>query len=250
MNDRAKRHLDRCNRVSDFATNNVADLAGTAGPQRLANLNQIIAQLTKAKASQGGGRAAARVTLIEGLRLDIQGISRTAHSIALEQLGFDQYFQPPAQINPAAILTTADIYLNHLIVAPTDDPATQAAKADRIAQFVANGLPTDFATQLQAHRTQIDDAKTAEDNLNTIGHESTHLIPGLVKQSIIECTVLDAIFRNVYKRRPDMLAGWVSAHHLEHAPVSAATKAKRAAAKAAKHGAKPSGGASEPGSAS
>ena len=243
MNDRAKRHFDRCIRVRDFATTNSADLAGTTGPQRLAKLEQIISQLTQAKAREAGGSAGPRVTLIAGLRRDLQDISRTARCIALDNLGFDQYFQPPAQINPAVILTTADSYLKQLIVDPAaDDPATQAAKAARIAQFVANGLPADFATQLQAHRVQIDEVKTAEDNLNSVGHENTHLILGLVQQSIIECTVLDAIFRNVYKQRSDLRAGWVSANHLEHAPVSAAAKAKRAAAKAAKRAAKKTGG--------
>ena len=234
MKDQYVRQLDRDIRVVDFSDANATEVTGTDAAVHLGKLKPLVVQLTKAKASQGGGSADAHAVLIEGLLLDIRLIHRTAHVIAQDVLGFEDFFPAVPAANPEAVLTTTDTILGNLIVDPADDPATQAAKADRIAKFVAHGMDADFATQLQTHRAQVDTVKTTEDNADSTGHENTGAIPGLVSAAIIECNYLDAIYQNKFRNRPDKLAAWLIANHVERAPVSAATKAKQAAKKAAK----------------
>ena len=234
MKDQYVRQLDRDIRVVDFSDANATEVTGTDAAVHLGKLKPLVVQLTKAKASQGGGSADAHAVLIEGLLLDIRLIHRTAHVIAQDVLGFEDFFPAVPAANPEAVLTTTDTILGNLIVDPADDPATQAAKADRIAKFVAHGMDADIATQLQTHRAQVDTVKTTEDNADSTGHENTGLIPKLVSAAIIECNYLDAIYQNKFKNRPDKLAAWLIANHVERAPVSAATKAKQAAKKAAK----------------
>ena len=234
MEDKYVRQLDRNIRVVDFSDANATEVTGTDAAVHLGKLKPLVTQLTTAKAGQGGGSADAHAVLIEGLTLDNRQIHRTAHAIAQDVLGFEDFFPAVPAMNPQAVLTTTDTILGNLIVDPADDPATQAAKADRVARFTAHGMDADFATQLQTHRAQIDTVKTTEDNLDTVGHENTGSIPGLVSQAIIECNYLDSIYQNKFKNRPDKLAAWVIANHVERPPVSAATKAKQAAKKAAK----------------
>ena len=234
MDDGSARQYARFVRVRDFAQTNITDAAGTDAAAHLAKIVLIVAGLEKKKSTQAHGSATPRNVLIAALHHDEEDLSRTAGAIGQEVLGFEQFFKLPTQRNPASILTAADIMLGNLIADPTDDAPTQAAKADRQTRFIAHGFASDFATTMQTHRGQIDDFKTTRDNEDSTGEESTAAIGTLVADGIKECVFLDAIFHNLYRDKADKMAGWVSAHHTERAPVSAATKAKQAAAKAAK----------------
>ena len=234
MEDKYVRQLDRDIRVGNFSDANATAVTGTDAALHVAKLKPLVASLTTAKARQGGGSAGPCAVLIEALLLDLRALHRTAHAIAQDVLGFEDCFPALPGANPAVVRTTCDTYLGNLIVAPADDPATQAAKADRVARFVAHGLDADFATQLQTHRAEIDTAITTEEDADTVGHENTGSIPALVSAAIIECNYLDSIYQNKFKNRPDKLAAWLIANHVERAPVSAATKAKQASAQAAK----------------
>ena len=149
----------------------------------------------------------------------------TARALAQDDPNYNVLFRPPESHNPHGLLTAADAILGHLIVAPTDDPATKTAKAARIAKFVGKGLPTDFAARLVADRSQIDDAHETENDADNDGVENTAAISRLVDEGMKECNSLDAIFHNVYTHNADKLTAWLSASHLQRVAKHAAAPA-------------------------
>ena len=228
MNDRSRRRYDKCKRAFNFATANASDVATTDAPQHITKLGNIIKGLDKSKASQAHGSAEPREVLIDALRLDMQDITRMARAIGQETVGFEKLFRAPASDTPSVILTTADTFIGNLIPTPTNDPATQAAKTDRQAKFVAHGFVPDFAATLQMHRSQIEDTEVAEDNADSKGEENTAAIGRLIAAGMIECNYLDAIFHVVYRSNRDKLAAWICENHLERAPQKAKTTTKTA----------------------
>ena len=219
MDDYSYVRYEKSGRVYDFGQANLADVAGTDATQHLTNLKTINDQLAKAKAGQNGGDATPFTVQVDVVRQQVQNITRTARAIGQDDPAYNTLFRPPKAFNPRAVTTAADAILGNLIVDPDkDDDAAKAAKAARIARFVAKGLPADFATQLQTDRDRIDDARTAEHDAFNEGVLSTAAIGRLVSDAMKECNNLDAIFHNVYAHNPDKLRAWLSASHLERVP--------------------------------
>ncbi len=225
MDDYSFARYDKFGRVLAFGQKNLTDVSATDAPAHLTKLGNILADLDKAKAGQGGGSATPVGVLRDVLRLDVQNITRTARALAQDDPNYNVLFRPPESHNPHGLLTAADAILGHLIVAPTDDPATKTAKAARIAKFVGKGLPTDFAARLVADRSQIDDAHETENDADNDGVENTAAISRLVDEGMKECNSLDAIFHNVYTHNADKLTAWLSASHLQRVAKHAAAPA-------------------------
>lgn len=116
------------------------------------------------------------------------------------------------------MLTTADNILGKLAVAPSDNAATQAAKAALVAKFVAHELPADFVQDLQDDRGAIDGAQDDIEGDEEEGVASTAAVGRLIKDGMKEVNYLDAIMHNKYSRDPDKLRAWQSASHIERAP--------------------------------
>lgn len=237
MNNRANRYSDMFGRVQTFGQNNAADFtAGSEGAKRFANLNPIITNLAKARAAQQGGGVAGKIARLEELRFDVQNITRTARAINQDEPGLTDQFPPPVSDSEGDLLAAADNILARLVAGPDDDDATKAAKAARVAQFVAHELPADFATYLQTDRTNVDKAQSDVETDDEEGVASTSAIERLIKAGMKEINYLDAIMHNKYSRSPDKLRAWQSARHIERAahrentpaPAPAPTPAKPA----------------------
>ena len=112
MNDREIRRYDAFGRVHTFGTTHTADFADASKCKVcLTNLGQIIAELDTAKAVQASGSPTAREVLLDGLRLDLQNVVRTAGAIAQDEPGFADQFRPPDGPGQTALLTATDAFL-------------------------------------------------------------------------------------------------------------------------------------------
>jgi hypothetical protein len=218
MDDRSSARYDMFVREVGFGRSNTADLNGTDASLHFDNLDQIIADLGKAKAGQNGGSAEAKDVLLDALRIDLQNITRTAAALAQDIPGFEKLFRPPAQPNPGALLTAADAAIANLVETPNDDADTKTAKSKRRARFVAKGLPAEFVQHLVDDRAAIDAARAVENQGDSEGVKNTALIGRLIVEGMKESNYLDAIFHNLYTRNPEKLRAWLSASHLERAP--------------------------------
>lgn len=224
MENKDKRYYEMFGRVISFGKENAADFdpaGSTTG--HFTTLGGIYVSLTTTSASQAHASADARLALVDALRHDIGDITRTASAIAQHDFGFDKLFPVPASNSPGAVLATADIIIVNLLPQTGDTPAEISDKAARVAQFVANEHPADFATQLAAHRAQIDTAVDSDNQKNEDGVQSTEDIHTLIRNGMIEVNYLDAAVRVKYKLNPGKLAAWTSASHIERASKSYVT---------------------------
>lgn len=206
-------------RVVSFGTDNTTDFpAGTDAQKRFANVRQIIQDLDKAKAGQQAGGNTAKAVLLDGLRLDIQNIARTASAIDLDEPGFADKFPFPPSGSDADLLTSADACIERLKEKPADDAATKAAKAALVAKFLAYELPAGFVQDLAEDRAAIEAAQDELESGRSSGVASTAAVGRLIREGAKEITHLDAIMHNKYARNPDKLRAWESASHIERAP--------------------------------
>jgi len=219
MNDRDKRRYDAFKRIQTFGDANAADFAaGGVAQTNFTSINQVITGLDNAKAGQVGNADTSLDTLHNAVRLDLQNITRTAAAIDQDEPGFADTFHPPKAYNPAALLTTADAFLQQLAVKPTDDAATKTAKTALVAKFAAHEMPANFVTNLQTDRAAItDEEKNLEsDSEDRVGN--TAVISPLIRQGMKALNTLDAIMHNKYGAQPAKLAAWTTASHIERDP--------------------------------
>ncbi|HEY5346203.1 MAG TPA: hypothetical protein VIK62_07650 [Verrucomicrobiae bacterium] len=223
--DKPETHrYDTFQRVKTFGTDSTADFApGGTAATNFTIITSVITGLDTAKAGQKPGKNTSKEVLVDGLRLDIQNITRTASAIALEQPGFADNFRPPVNGNEGTLLTTADKFLQQF-----------AAQPALVAQFVAHELPANFVTTLQNDRDAITTAHTQQETVREGGVGNTATIGQLIAQGMKALTTLDAIMHNKYAGQPAKMAAWLTAAHIERpakhaappAPAPAATPAK------------------------
>lgn len=218
MEDESFRYYQKFGRARDFATLNVADLAGTDGPLHLKTLTEIIGKLDEAGANQHRGSVVPVEVQIELIHHKLSNIARTAHSIARTERGFDDLFHAPKGSNPRDVLDAANRIVAHLLPEADDTADEIAAKSARVKRFTGLGMAADFATALQADVALVDTDRVEQHKDDTTGHQNTAAIGRLVKEGVNVCHLLDAIFHNVYVSNPDKLHAWVIANHVERAP--------------------------------
>jgi hypothetical protein len=218
MNDRDQRRYDRALRVQTFGRENAADFtAGSKAPGHFTAIDALIVQLDRAKAAQRPDRVS-KASLLDGLRLDLKNIARTARAIEKTEPGFAAVYRLPDDPTEAGLTTLADAVLGRLEDQPADSAAVKTAKAALRAKFVAYELPGDFVTDLRADRDAITAANRVNQGENQEGVESTALIGELLGKVNDEVVQLDTIMHNKYARQPEKLRAWQSASRVEHAP--------------------------------
>jgi hypothetical protein len=219
MEARIIRDCDMFGRVITFWKTNSADIpAGSKGATYSANLGIDRQKLVDAGATQKGGKVTAQNALLLTLDTDLQAIARTAHAIAQDVPGFDDRFAPPEHYNPGEVLATASAYLAQLAVAPSDDVATQAAKAARVTQFTDHALSATFVADLQAAVAAIGSVKDTHEAGREKGVSSTTATAQLARDGKKQVNYLDAIAQNLYKGNAEQLRAWDSASHIERDP--------------------------------
>jgi hypothetical protein len=118
--------------VQTFGNADAADFAaGSKAAGHFARLAQTVRDLDVEEARQDGGAATAKEVLFDSLRLDLQGIARTARAIDAGEPGFADRFRSPAGVNQKALLTAADAFAREFA-----DPAVAT-------KFLACELPAD-----------------------------------------------------------------------------------------------------------
>ncbi len=206
------------NRSVIFANTNSADIPATSkGAGYVTTLGGIYAQLLNAGALQKPTSVSAQNALILALDNKLGIMATTAQAYTAVEPGFDDAFPRCAHLNPHEVLATAKAYLAKLGAAQNDDAAATAAKAARVKVFVDHGMAATLVTDLQQDLTNIGTVSGTHEQSRETGVLSTEQINQLVTQGRIQRDLLGAIFTTVYANRPDKLAAWVSASHVEAA---------------------------------
>jgi len=217
-------------RADVFGNDHASEFAPTSeATTRFGNLKKIIKDLDIAKAGQGNEDVEARSVLMDGLRLDVQNIARTAAAIDQDEPGFAGKFPRPATGSDTDLLTAADKILAQLFVENTDSANVKAAKTALAAKFISKELDPNFVQNLQDDRAAIDDATHEFESSREGGVKNTAAIDRLIREGMKEINYLNAIVKNKYTRNPDKLRAWQSAIHIERAPQRAKTAAAPAA---------------------
>jgi hypothetical protein len=207
MNDRENRRYQMFGRVQTFGQNHQTDFASDSKAARhFAAIGQVILDIDAAKAIQQSGDTTAREVLLDGLRLDLQNIARTARAIEQDEPGFAAKFRPPDSPSQTALLTATDAVIAEL------------KKPDVAAKFIVHELPADFVKNLEDDRKAIDAAQDTVESDDAESVKSTAAIGRLIRAGMKEVNYLDAIMHNKYARNPDKLRAWQSASHIERAP--------------------------------
>jgi len=209
-----------------FAKANGADIPPTSkGAGYVATLGNIYTQLVNAGATQKPLSVSAQNALILALDQKLDNMAATAKAYASIEPGFDDLFPRCAHLNPGEVMRTANAFLAKLAPVTDDDAAATAAKAARVQVFVDHGTPDTLVADLQPDLENIGTATGTREQSREQGVLSTEQISQLVVQGQVQRDLLGAIFRTVYSHRPDKLAVWVSASHVEHASHHAAKPA-------------------------
>lgn len=219
MNDRETRRYEMFGRVITFGKDRAAEFPpGSAAAGHFTKLEEVVADLDAAKATQGSGGGTAKEVLLDALRMDVHNIVRTARALALEEPGMADRFRLPDSPSQTALFTTVDAVLGQLQAAPGDSPETTAAKQALVARFVGYMLPPDFVTDLAADRATALAAQDAQESTASASVASTASISVLMREGLKFVTHLDAIVHNRFGRQPDVIRAWQSASHTERAP--------------------------------
>lgn len=194
-------------RVQTFGQTNASDFAADSkATGHFTNTGNIIQQIDAAKALQKGGDATAKEVLLDGLRLDLQNIARTARAIEQDQPGVVAKFRLPDSPSQTALLTAVDAFIVEL------------KKPGVTEQFIAHELSAEFVKNLEEDRKAAAAAQDAEESKDAEGVKNTAAIGRLIRDGMKEVNYLDAIVHNKYARNPEKLRAWESASHTERAP--------------------------------
>ena len=204
MNDRDVKRLDSLVRVDGFGKKYAADFPATGkAAQLFGGLDGVIVRVKKAGALQQGGRATAREVLLDGLRIDMKNIARTAVQIAADVPGFADRLGMPNNPSQTALLISARQMLIEL------------NKEGVAARFVAYELPATFVSDLAEDVKMIDESKDDQNDADTEGVASTATLGAEIRSGLKIVAELNAIMHNKYTRQPEKLVAWKSASHTE-----------------------------------
>jgi len=211
MNDKQRRKHRMLVRADGFNDQIINDFgADSVGRQFFASLKTTIADAEAHAAAEFSGRSSARhgtgtrADAREALIENLEAISRTARMMADDVPGVLNKFPMPPRDNDSALIN-----------------AGRAALADAFAfkaQFIARELPADFLEDLNADIEALETAIS-----NQASGVGDHVAAGAALDDALDRGVEivrneDVIIKNKYADRPEVLAEWASASHIERAP--------------------------------
>jgi hypothetical protein len=185
--------------------------AASLGGKLFAELRSINAELDASAARQSSGRnTTGQGTTTKGdardnLRDDLEAISRTARAIAEVTPGLEDKFRlPRGRANDQELLAAA-----------------RAFAADALpmkATFIEYGMPADFLEDLAEDIQTFVDAVELQETGKRDSAVATAAIDDLISRGMQIVRRLDAIVHNILRDKPDKLAGWERARHVERLP--------------------------------
>jgi hypothetical protein len=205
-------------RVREFKNHHSADFpAGTLAHTLFQHLDDTIAhlgQLAAEKNSRQGDRlltTTRKNDIKERLYEEMQGVSRTARILGLEDRGLEKKFRLPFGIGARPLVGLARSF------AKEAEPFTQA--------FVDHALPADFITRLNRLADELETALGARGQATTTAVENNATIDSLIEDGMTTLKKLDVIVRNTYRDQPLALDAWERANHRPRAAASSASPA-------------------------
>lgn len=211
MKDSDTRRYEAFLRVREFGAARAAQFPPNSfGAEKLVALGEAIAGLDEhattqvsglSTAQQGvTGKAAAR----DELRRDMEAISRTARSMALDTPGIEDKFRLPRNPKDQELLNTARAF------------ATDAQPL--AAEFTRRGLPANFLADLASDIESFEEAISRKTDGRAAHVAATAAIDDLIEDGMKHLRQLDTVVRNIFADDPATLAAWTSASHVERAP--------------------------------
>lgn len=212
MNDYLRRHYEMLLRVRDYGVQYTASFPiGTRGHELFADLSSIVTEIEQlAAAQQSNSRSAREGTTQRGearteLREQMEAISDTARSMALDTTGLEDKFRMPRG-RPAdlELLSTARAF------------ATDALQLTE--QFINYGMPADFLDRLNAAIETLEQAIDSQQRSRRSQVSATSGLDETVERGVNKVRQLDAIVRNTFRNQPAQLSEWETARHTERPP--------------------------------
>jgi hypothetical protein len=210
MNSVINRTYEMFVRVQSFAAERAASFpANSLGGQTIAELRQVVEELTEAATTQTSGlssvqRATAeRLAAREALRESMQVITRTARVMAIDMPGLENKFRLPRSGSDPALLQTA-----------------RAFAADALplkAEFLRHEMHESFIEDFKEDIAALERAM-GQQNAGRGAHVSaTASVESAAERGMNAVRKLDAIVRNKFREDSATLAAWESARHVESA---------------------------------
>lgn len=216
MTDEERRRYEMFVRVRQFGTDNATDFpAGSIGAAQFAVINTEIELLDQFTGDQAANRGESRQefatkdTARENLREAMAVIVRTARSMAYQFDGIEAKFRMPRNRNDQDLLANARAFYE------------ESAAYD--ADFQSYGMDKNFRNDLQADITTFEDAMNPTGA--AIGEQvaATAEIGAAIRRGMIARRILEGVVKNKYAATVGKLAAWLSASHIEKAPVKPKT---------------------------
>lgn len=212
MDGDERRRVEMFIRVRQFGVDNAADFpVGSIGATQFAAINTAIDEVEQFAGDQAASYGDARQLFVtkdtarENLREEMFEISRTARSMAYQFDGIDAKFRMPRSQSDQNLLAVARAFYEDSEKYDTD--------------FQAYGLSATFRADLQtaieAFEDSLDPTGTAIDDQVA----ATANIGEAIRRGMIARRILEGVAKNKYNSNVGKLAAWLSACHIEKAPV-------------------------------
>ena len=212
MTDSETRRIETFIRMRQFGTDNTADFpVGTVGGVQFVEVGAVIGEAEALAGDQSAGRGQSRQDFVtkdtarENLREAIYDISRTARSMRYQFDGIEAKFRMPENRSDQVMLATARAFHEESAAYDTD--------------FQTYELDKNFRADL------LIDIEVFEDSLDPTGSAidehvaATAELSAVIRRGMIARRILDGVVKNKYRSDVGKLAAWLSASHIEKAPV-------------------------------
>ncbi len=221
MNDRQRNQTNRLIRVQGFCTEHAPQFAQTPtqpGDAMFATvraaLTTLISQITGTQGKQIAGtysqasvdQAAEREELLELLRT----VNRTAQAIAIsrQDTGLMERFRMPSSNGDIVLANTGDAF------------AAAIAELGLVAEFNELGYAGNVAADLLAEAKAVRDAEQQQGGALGSQVGATASLPLLLRQGSNLVKTLDALIKNRFRNRAEILGAWKTASHVTALPVA------------------------------
>ena len=212
MNDSEARRLETFIRMRQFGVDNAADFpAGSIGATQFAVIDTVIGEVETLAGNQTAGRGQSmqntvtKDTARENLREALYEISRTARSMAYQFDGIEAKFRLPRSQSDQNILATGRAFYEE----------SETYEADFRSYGLDAGFRADLLADVEAFENSLDPTGTAIDERVA----ATAEIGAAIRRGMIARRILEGVVKNKYRNNIGKLAAWLSASHIEKAPV-------------------------------
>ena len=214
MTDKERVRLEALIRIRQFGADNGADFPpDSVGAVQFDAIGTVVDELAQFAGEQAEGFGDARQTFAtkstarENLREEMYDIARTARSMQYEIDGIEEKFQMPVNRSDQNLLATARAFHTDTL--------------EYNAQFQSYGLPATFRAELQTATDAFNDALNPVGTATDEQVAATARIGDAIRRGMIARRILEAVVKNKYRSNVGKLAAWLSASHIERAPVAA-----------------------------